>query len=291
MITILITGSKGQLGKEIEELSPSFSEFRFLFTDVEELDISSREKIQNFIEEKQVNFIVNCAAYTNVDQAEEHPNLAQQINSSAVKNIASIAFENNIIPIHISTDYVFSGDHSTPYSEDQEVNPIGIYGKTKLEGEEYLRQICPKHIIIRTSWLYSPHGKNFLKTMLSLGKVKNELGVVVDQIGTPTYAFDLAKSILKIIQHITVRKNFTDFGTFHFSNEGVCSWYDFATEIQIAANSKCKINAIESKDFQSLAKRPHYSVLNKSKIKHIFNLEIPHWRSRLSHCIERINNC
>ncbi|BAX81353.1 dTDP-4-dehydrorhamnose reductase [Labilibaculum antarcticum] len=288
MTNILITGSKGQLGSEIKELSIQFNNLQFFFTDIEELDICALDAIDSYITDKQISYIVNCAAYTNVDQAEENEQAAKLINADAVKNLATIAMQNNIILVHISTDYVFSGDNSTPYTEDQKAKPMGVYGRTKFEGEENVRNICQQHIIIRTSWLYSPFGKNFLKTMLGLGKEKDSLDVVGDQIGSPTYAHDLAYTILHIIQSITEKSHFTDFGTYHYSNEGVCSWYDFATEIQNTSKNKCKINSIESKDFQCLAKRPHYSVLNKSKIKHIFTLEIPHWRSRIEHCIKRI---
>lgn len=288
MTNILITGSNGQLGSEIKELSIQFNDFQFFFTDIEDLNICSLDAIASYITDKQISYIINCAAYTNVDQAEENEVAAKLINADAVKNLATIATQNNIILVHISTDYVFSGDNSTPYTENQKAKPMGIYGITKFEGEENVRNICKKHIIIRTSWLYSPFGKNFLKTMLNLGKEKDSLGVVSDQIGSPTYAYDLARTILHVIQSINKKNPFTDFGTYHYSNEGVCSWYDFATEIQNTSKNKCKINSIESEDFQRLAKRPHYSVLNKSKIKHIFTLEIPHWRSRIEHCIKRI---
>lgn len=288
MTNILVTGSKGQLGSEIKEMSVKFSDFKFYFTDIEELDICSINATCDYLENKQISYIINCAAYTNVDQAEENQELAKLINTDAVKNLAATASQNNITLVHISTDYVFSGDNFIPYPEEQKAKPLGIYGKTKFDGEENIRNICKQHIIIRTSWLYSPFGENFLKTMLSLGKEKDSLGVVADQIGTPTYAYDLSHTILHVIQHIEKNSLFNDFGTYHYSNEGVCSWYDFATEIQNTSKNQCKINSIESKDFQCLAKRPHYSVLNKSKIKHIFTLEIPHWRSRIEHCIKRI---
>ncbi|MBI9059267.1 dTDP-4-dehydrorhamnose reductase [Labilibaculum sp. DW002] len=286
MLTILITGSKGQLGTEIQELSAHHQDIQFFFTDIEELDICSADAIRTYVHGKPIDYIINCAAYTNVDQAEKNEEKAREINAEAAKNLASIAIEKDITLIHISTDYVFSGENHTPYTEQEKAKPSGIYGKTKFEGEEFIRKICPKHIIIRTSWLYSPFGKNFLKTMLTLGKDKKELGVVVDQIGTPTYAYDLAACILAIINKTT--KDFSEYGTYHYSNEGVCSWYDFATDIQIIAKNKCNIKSIESKDFQTLAKRPYYSVLNKSKIKHIFAIEIPHWKSRIEHCIRRI---
>lgn len=290
MTSILVTGGNGQLGSELRELSAQYKNWQFIFTDVEELDITSKDALESFIDSHHFDFIINCAAYTNVDAAEEDKENAHLLNAIAIKNIAELSVDNSIVPIHISTDYVFAGKNHKPYSENDVVQPVGIYGKTKMEGEELLRTTCPNHIIIRTSWLYSPFGKNFLKTMLNLGKAKDELGVIVDQIGTPTYAKDLAETILKIVDQLKSADIFSDFGTYHYSNEGVCSWYDFATEIQQLADNNCKINAIESKDFFTLAKRPHYSVLNKSKIKHIFDLEIPHWRTRVKHCIERIKS-
>jgi len=290
MANILVTGCNGQLGSEIRILSTNFPDFHFYFTDVDELDITSEKALQTYIEGKKISYLINCAAYTNVDQAEENEALAQLINAEAVKNLAKLTSKNNIIPIHISTDYVFSGENFKPYTETDNTDPQGVYGKTKLQGETYLKKINPNHIIIRTSWLYSPFRKNFLKTMIQLGQDKNEFGVIVDQIGTPTYAYDLAKSILQIVSQIETNSNFQEFGTYHYSNNGVCSWYDFAQEIQLYARNVCKINAIESKDFYCLAKRPHYSVLNKSKIKHIFDLEIPHWRISMKKCIQRLNN-
>lgn len=290
MTNILVTGSNGQLGAEIRNLASGFSQFNFVFTDIDELDITSFEAIEKFISGQNFKYLINCAAYTNVDGAEENKEIAEVLNAEAVKNLACISEQNNIIPIHISTDYVFSGEGFKPYSEQEETNPRSVYGSTKLIGENYLQEICPKHITIRTSWLYSPFGKNFLKTMLSLGKEKEKLNVVVDQIGTPTYAHDLAKGIMHIILRLEQDNDFTHFGVYHYSNEGVCSWYDFATEIQLIANNKCIVNTTDSDSFKTLAKRPHYSVLNKSKIKHIFDLDIPHWRGRISHCINRIKS-
>jgi len=290
MTKILVTGSNGQLGSEIKELSSIFPEFEFIFTDVAELDITSPKALSDFITGKKIKYLINCTAYTNVDQAEKDEETARLINAIAVKNLAEVSKLHEITPIHISTDYVFSGEGFKPYQENETIAPQGVYGNTKFEGEEFLRTICLKHIIIRTSWLYSPFGKNFLKTMINLGKDKDQLGVIVDQVGTPTYAHDLASCIIQIIKKIHADKDFNDYGTYHYSNEGVCSWFDFASEIQIEAKNDCKINTIESKDFKCLAKRPHYSVLNKSKIKHIFGLDIPHWRGRISHCINRINS-
>ncbi|MCT4603416.1 MAG: dTDP-4-dehydrorhamnose reductase [Marinifilum sp.] len=290
MTNILVTGCNGQLGSEIKELSTHYPNFKFVFTDVEELDITSFSEIESFVNGKNFRYLINCAAYTNVDGAEENRKMAKLLNAEAVKNLATISKQNNIIPIHLSTDYVFSGKGCKPYDEAEETAPQNVYGNTKLKGEIYLQKICPNHIIIRTSWLYSPFGKNFLKTMMNLGKEKDELNVVVDQIGTPTYAYDLALCILHIIQKLENDNCFKNFGIYHYSNDGVCSWFDFATEIQIFSDNKCKINSIDSESFKTLAKRPHYSVLNKSKIKHIFDLDIPHWRGRISHCINRIKS-
>lgn len=290
MTNILVTGSNGQLGSEIKELSMNYPNVQFVFTDIEELDITSFTDIESFVSGKDFSYLINCAAYTNVDGAEENRELAELLNAEAVKNLAIISKQNNIVPIHISTDYVFSGRGFKPYNEEEQTEPQSVYGDTKLKGENYLHEICPNHITIRTSWLYSPFGKNFLKTMLNMGKEREELQVVVDQVGTPTYAHDLALCIMHIIERLEKDNHFIDFGTYHYSNEGVCSWFDFATEIQFVANNKCKINSTDSESFKTLAKRPHYSVLNKSKIKHIFELDIPHWRGRISHCINRIKS-
>ncbi|WP_421920073.1 dTDP-4-dehydrorhamnose reductase [Marinifilum sp.] len=290
MTNILVTGSNGQLGSEIKEISEKYPLFHFIFTDVEELDITSFEATEKFIADKNISFLINCAACTNVDRAEEQIEAAKLLNADAVKNLALLSNQHQIVPIHISTDYVFSGQGYKPYTEDETTKPQSVYGSTKLQGELMLQKHCPNHITIRTSWLYSPFGKNFLKTMLNLGKERTELNVVVDQIGTPTYAYDLADCILQIIEKIKSNKDFKDFGTYHYSNEGVCSWFDFATEIQLIAKNKCTIHTTDSEEFSTLAKRPHFSVLNKSKIKNTFDLDIPHWRERIYHCIKRIKS-
>lgn len=289
MIKILVTGSNGQLGSELKELSMS-SYFDFFFTDINELNITSKKEIDQYTDKIQPDFIINCAAYTNVDQAEDEKEKAFLINSKAVQNIAEICAKKNIFPIHISTDYVFSGKNHLAYTEEEETAPIGTYGASKLEGEKYLAELCTKHIIIRTSWLYSPFGKNFLKTMLKLGASKPSMNVVVDQIGTPTYARDLAKAILQIIKKILIDSNSDNWGIYHYSNEGVCSWFDFAKKIQEIAQNKCKILSIESKDYPTKAKRPNFSVLNKSKIKHIFDIPIPYWEESVKSCIARIKD-
>jgi len=281
MKTILVTGSKGQLGNEMQIAAVSFPDFNFIFTDVEELDICNKTALQNFVSENRVDFIVNCAAYTAVDKAEDDVELCYKINRDAVQNIAEVAKENEIKVIHVSTDYVFDGTNHIPYTENDLVCPATIYGKSKLEGENILQQIIGQQaIIIRTSWLYSSFGNNFVKTMLKLGREREKLTVIFDQIGTPTYAADLADAILKVISH-------TEFveGIYHFSNEGVCSWYDFTKSIHRLANIQCDVQPIESKDYPARTPRPNYSVLNKAKIKLVYGLKIPHWEESLLKCI------
>ena len=281
---ILVTGSNGQLGSEIKELSSDYS-YDFSFTDRTTLDITDKEDIKNFCQNNAINTIINCAAYTAVDKAESDKENADIVNRKAVKKLALVAKEFDIKLIHISTDYVFDGRNFKPYCEEFQTNPQGVYGKTKLEGEKELININPKNsIIIRTSWVYSFYGNNFVKTMLRLGKEKESLGVIFDQVGTPTYAKDLAKTILEIIPKIKNEK----VEIFNFSNEGVLSWYDFAKEIMKMAKLDCKINPIETKDYPTPAKRPHYSLLNKAKIKEKFNIEIPYWKDGLDDCLRRL---
>ena len=281
MSRILITGSNGQVGSEIKVLSSNYCD-TFLFTDREELDITNREDIKDFIEKNRIETIVNCAAYTAVDRAEEDKTIADKVNHLAVKYLAEISKEKNIKLIHISTDYVFDGRNFRPYIERDKTNPNGIYGATKLAGEQALQEVNPKKsIIIRTSWVYSSVGANFVKTMLRLGKEKESLGVIFDQVGTPTYAKDLAQTILDILPKI---KNNT-VEVYNYSNEGVLSWYDFAKEIMQKAKLDCQINPIETKSYPTPAKRPHYSVLNKAKIKEQFNLSIPFWKDSLDECL------
>lgn len=278
MSNILVTGANGQLGSELKDLSSLYSNDTFIFTDIAELDICNHTDVKEFIVKKEINIIINCAAYTAVDKAEEQEDLANAINHLAVKNFASIAKEYNIKLIHVSTDYVFDGTNHVPYQETDKPKPQSVYGQTKLDGELAIQKINPANtIIIRTSWVYSNYGNNFVKTMLRLGKEKNELGVIVDQIGTPTYARDLAKIVLEILPKI----NNENVQLFHFSNEGVCSWYDFAKAIFDIADMNVKVNAIESSQYPTGATRPFYSVLNKIKFKNKFNFEIPHWRGSL----------
>ena len=279
---ILVIGVNGQLGSEIKELSSNY-DYNFLFTTSKELDITEHKKVKEFIKENNIKTIINCGAYTGVDKAEDEKELANDINHLAVKNLAILSNEFGIKLIHISTDYVFDGENFKPYTEDDITNPNGIYGQTKLDGENAMISINPLNsIIIRTSWVYSSFGNNFVKTMLRLGKEKDELGVIFDQVGTPTYARDLAKTILDILPNIKNDKT----EIYNYSNKGVLSWYDFAKEIMRMAKLDCIINPIETKDYPTPAKRPHYSLLNKSKIKQEFHITIPYWKDSLDECLK-----
>jgi dTDP-4-dehydrorhamnose reductase len=279
---ILVTGSNGQLGSEIKELSSTYS-YNFFFTDRNSIDITCKDSIRDYCKANDINVIINCAAYTAVDKAETDIENADIGNRKAVKKLALISKELNIKLIHISTDYVFDGKNFKPYCEEFQTNPQGIYGKTKLDGENEMRDINPKDsIIIRTSWVYSSFGNNFVKTILRLGKEKESLGVIFDQVGTPTYARDLALTILDIIPQINSDK----VEIYNYSNEGVLSWYDFAKEIMKMAKLDCKINPIESFQYPTPAKRPHFSLLNKSKIKSTFGIEIPYWKDSLDDCLK-----
>ena len=290
MKQILVTGASGQLGQSVKQHAQKYPNLNFIYTDVDDLDITDTEAVKAFFETHGIDAIINCAAYTNVDKAETDYKSALKINAKAVGFLAKSAQKYNALFIHISTDYVFdSGGQLTPYKESDKVNPISAYGKTKLAGESEAQK-CNRHIIIRTSWLYSPYGNNFAKTMLRLGKEKDQLNVVFDQIGTPTYAPDLADAVLQIINKD--EKNAQYYGIYHYSNEGVCSWYDFASEIMAYANLTCKVYSIESKEFPTPAKRPHFSVLNKSKIKGTFKIKIPYWRKSMEICLDilTVNN-
>lgn len=285
MQTILVTGSNGQLGSEMQQAAKRFPNFKYIYTDVAELDICDKNTLNNFVKENAVTVIVNCAAYTAVDKAEDDVELCYKINRDAVKNIAEVAKENNVKVVHVSTDYVFDGTNYIPYSEDMPVCPSSVYGKSKLEGEQVLLESCDEAVIIRTSWLYSSFGNNFVKTMMKLGTERDALNVIFDQVGTPTYAADLADSILNIISH----ENFVA-GIYHFSDEGVCSWYDFTKTIHRIANITCKVQPIETKDYPVRTPRPHYSVLNKAKIKSTYGIAIPHWEESLEKCISILQN-
>ncbi len=282
---ILVTGSNGQLGNEFRLLARDYPAFEFIFTDVAELDISSETDIETLVKAEQPVVIINCAAYTAVDKAEQEANLAFLINATAVGNLARVASKYNALLIHISTDYVFDGKGHKPYQEDDPTNPVSLYAKSKHAGEQQVQSYANKALIIRTSWLYSEFGSNFVKTILKYGKERGQLNVVFDQTGTPTYARDLAKAILDIIQKQPV---FNGVEVFHYSNEGVASWYDFALAIIELSGISCKINPIETKDYPLPAIRPFYSVFNKSKIKQRFQIEIPYWRNSLKECIERL---
>jgi dTDP-4-dehydrorhamnose reductase len=284
MFNILVTGSNGQVGSEIKELSTQYK-YNFFFTTKASIDITSKDEIQSFCKTNNINAIINCAAYTAVDKAQNDIKNADLVNRKAVKKLALVSKELNIKLIHISTDYVFDGRNFKPYCEAFQTNPQSVYGQTKLDGEKEMIKINPQSsIIIRTSWVYSFYGNNFVKTMLRLGKEKDELGVIFDQVGTPTYAKDLAKTILDILPQINNEK----VEIYNYSNEGVLSWYDFAKEIMKMAKLQCKINPIETHQYPTPAARPHYSLLNKVKIKKEFNIEIPYWKDGLDDCLKRL---
>jgi len=287
---ILVTGKNGQLGRSLHKLvSEKKYDNEFIFVGREELDLSSESGINHYFDNNdKFDIIINCAAYTQVDKAEQEAELANQINHLAVKQLASIANKQQARLIHISTDYVFNGRQYQPYIETDDVEPQGVYGKTKLSGEQVIQNNLKSNaIIIRTSWIYSEYGNNFVKTMLKLGNELESLNVIFDQVGTPTYAGDLAKVIIFIVRSNTFSQ--TDFKTqiYHFSNEGVCSWYDFAKTIFELTNTQCQVNPIETKDYPTPGTRPHYSVLNKSKIKQSYNLVIPYWKDSLKQCLDK----
>lgn len=284
-MNILITGANGQLGSEMRELSPDYLEYCFFFEDSKSLDITDYDDVKTYIELNKIEAVINCAAYTAVDKAEEEKEVAEAVNSMGVDNLTKSINNVGGKLIHISTDYVFNGENHIPYKEEDKVSPIGIYGKTKRLGEECFINSEVEGIIIRTSWVYSSFGNNFVKTMLRLGRSKDSLNVIFDQVGSPTYARDLAKVCLDLVKEDLTSKS----KTYHYSNEGITSWYDFAKAImEFDNNITCVINPIESKDYPTPAKRPHYSVLNKGKIKKDFNVEIPYWRDSLNQCVKKI---
>jgi dTDP-4-dehydrorhamnose reductase len=289
MKRILVTGAYGQLGSEISRISDQSDIFTFLFTDIDTLDITDIQAVDKYMKEEQPDFVVNCAAYTAVDKAEQDKETAWRLNGIAPGIIAESCSRFSIKLIHISTDYVFDGTNYTPYTEEDPVRPQSIYGITKLEGERICQSITDS-IIIRTSWLYSSYGNNFVKTMIRLARDRDNLRVVFDQVGTPTYARDLARAIIAILHSAEVDPNSWKPGIYNYSNEGVCSWYDFALAIHRFAGIHCQVEPVESKDFPTLAKRPHYSVLNKSKIKTTFHLLIPYWMESLQECIQIIKS-
>lgn len=288
--SILITGANGQLGCELQHLIPLYPQFRFFPTDVDTLDLCDKGAIESFIEKNRIDYIINCAAYTAVDKAEDDMALCYRINRDAVQNLAEAACGKAKV-IHISTDYVFDGTSDRPLREADKTNPQSVYGKSKLEGEQILLQIAPDSIIIRTAWLYSSFGNNFVKTMIRLGKEKESLNVVSDQSGTPTYAADLAKAVLDIIEESGKSHSFQS-GIYHYSNEGVCSWYDFCLKIhELAGIKTCKVHPVSTAGYPTKAVRPAYSVLDKTKIKETFHLKIPHWEESLKDCISKFYGC
>lgn len=287
-LNILVTGANGQLGKAIRTASAGSAD-NYVFTDVQELDITDAMAVDKAVREANIDVIINCAAYTNVDAAESDPNTAELLNATAVAHLASAAKKADATLIHISTDYVFGGNPvNTPCTEELPLKPTGVYGITKLHGEQAVAREGAKAIIIRTAWLYSEHGRNFVKTMLALTASKPEIKVVFDQAGSPTYAQDLADAIVNIV---TERKFEGREGIYHYSNEGVCSWYDLAClTAAMAGNKGCTIKPCHSDEFPSPVKRPPYSVLDKTKFKDSFGLEIPFWMDSLRRCIDNISN-
>ncbi len=282
-MNILVTGSNGQLGSELR-LRAQQSADHYFFTDIEELDITDADAVGDFVVREQIELVINCAAYTNVDRAEEDEATAELINATAVRYLANAMKERNGWLLHISTDYVFGGNrYNVPIGEEAMVNPTGAYGRTKLLGEQAIATSGVKHIVLRTAWLYSAFGKNFVKTMLHLTATKESLNVVFDQVGTPTYAGDLAQTICDIVEQRRFEGNE---GIYHFSNEGVCSWYDFAVEIaRQSGHTACNIQPCHSNEFPSKVVRPSYSVLDKSKLKQAFHIAVPHWTTSLATCL------
>lgn len=299
-MNILVTGANGQLGNEIRLISQQ-TDYNYIFSDIVTpenvktiiLDITDAKAVDSLVAELHIQCIINCAAYTNVDKAEDDVKICRKLNAEAPKILAEAMKKVNGLLIQISTDYVFGGDpYNTPCLEGQKGTPTGIYGKTKLEGENYIQNIGCKYVIIRTSWLYSEFGKNFVKTMLNLSAIKSQLNVVFDQVGTPTYAYDLALAIKVILDDYASEKynsNYSKTGIYNYSNEGVCSWYDFTKRIlELSGNTSCEIHPCHTKDYPSSVVRPAYSVLDKTKIKHIFGIKVPYWGDSLKICIKKM---
>ena len=283
MKNVLITGANGQLGNEMRVLSEANKEYTYFFTDVAELDICNEQAVMDFVKANDIKVIVNCAAYTAVDKAEENVELCTKLNADAVGYLAKAAEVNGTEFVQISTDYVFDGTAHIPYQETEPTCPNSVYGSTKLAGEQNALTLCSRSMVIRTAWLYSTFGNNFVKTMIRLGKERDTLGVIFDQVGTPTYARDLARAIFAAIRQGVVQ------GVYHFSNEGVCSWYDFTKAIhRIAGITDCKVNPLHTEEYPTPAKRPHYSVLDKTKIKNTYQIEILYWDDSLKECISQM---
>ena len=283
MKNVLITGANGQLGNEMRVLSEEYPEYAYFFADVAELDICNEQAVMDFVKANGIHAIVNCAAYTAVDNAEDNEELCTRLNADAVGYLAKSAEANGAEFIQISTDYVFDGTAHVPYRETDPTCPNSVYGSTKLEGERNALTYCSRAMVIRTAWLYSTFGNNFVKTMIRLGKERESLGVIFDQVGTPTYARDLARAIFEAIRQGVVP------GVYHFSNEGVCSWYDFTKAIhRLVGITTCHVKPLHTSEYPTKAKRPHYSVLDKTKIKETFNIEIPHWMDSLAECVSQM---
>jgi dTDP-4-dehydrorhamnose reductase len=289
-MNILVTGSNGQLGSEIKDIVANYKDFCFFFRDLPALDICNSKQLALFFTENSIDTVINCAAYTNVDKAEEDTEIAEKVNATGVLNLVNAVEKVQGKLIHISTDYVFDGSNFLPYQESDEVNPIGVYGNTKRRGELAVINSGIDGIVIRTSWLYSAYGNNFVKTMLRFGNERDELDVIFDQVGTPTSASDLAKTCLDILTYKKDAKINSKGNIYHFSNEGVASWYDFAVAIMEFGKVDCQVKPIQTKDYPTLAKRPPFSVLNKTKIKTDFEIEIPYWRDALVACIQKLKN-
>lgn len=282
-MNILVTGANGQLGNEMQVLARENLQHTYFFTDVQELDICDEQAVYAYVSEHKIDIIVNCAAYTAVDKAEDNVELCDKLNNIAPGYLARAAQANGAAMIQVSTDYVFDGTAHIPYTEEEPTWPASVYGSTKLAGEQNVMDHCEKAMVIRTAWLYSIYGNNFVKTMIRLGQERDSLGVIFDQIGTPTYANDLAQAIFAAINKGVVR------GIYHFSDEGVCSWYDFTIAIhRLAGIASCKVKPLHTADYPAKAPRPHYSVLDKTKIKDTFGIEIPHWEESLKRCINQL---
>lgn len=282
-MNILITGANGQLGNSIRDIRAQYPGFRFDFTDVEDLDITRGRDLDDYFAANPVDYVVNCAAYTAVDKAEEEVETATLINETAVMNLAQCAEKFDFTLIHISTDYVFSGSHHRPYTENDRPDPKSVYSHTKHAGEFAVINYCSKGIVLRTSWLYSEYGNNFVKTIRRLASERDEIRIIYDQVGTPTYAGDLAMAILEII-----RNNYREKGIFHFSNEGVASWYDLAVATVQLSNLQCRVVPIRTEEYPLPARRPYYSLMSKQKFRDTFEYEIPHWRDSLEICIRNL---
>ncbi|WP_434037244.1 dTDP-4-dehydrorhamnose reductase [Formosa sp. 4Alg 33] len=283
MINILVTGGNGQLATSIKDVSKDYDQLQYIYTDSEDLDITNQQHVADFFQNNNIDWCINCAAYTAVDKAESDVDLARKVNKDGAKHLAMACKANNVKLIHVSTDFVFDGKSSALYSENDSAQPLGIYGLTKLEGEQAIQKSLEAYFILRTSWLYSEHANNFMKTMLRLAESRPELNVVADQIGTPTYATDLAGVMVKIIND-----NSTNYGLYHYSNEGVASWYDFAHAIFEIANTNTKVFPIKTEAYPTPAARPQFSVMDKSKIKEALKIDIPHWRESLKQAIKNL---